>query len=118
MSYHFRKAASTVAKNYEYLLKFNFRPSFQNAKLSGRNKVECAICVADKLLATCSGESVVRFWDFEGNDNFVLDVQNFCRSQGQGQGEEVVTCIAYNPNNSEWGGDRFALFLFLHSVSC
>ncbi len=49
------------------------------------------------MLASCSGEAVVRFWDFEGGDNYSL---------GLGSGatpEEVVTCISYN---SERGMDR------------
>ena len=64
--------------------------SFSQAKLSTVNKATCLIWVGGGVLASCSGEAVVRFWDFEGGDNYSL---------GLGSGatpEEVVTCISYN----------------------
>lgn len=69
----------------------------QHAKLSGRNKVESIVCVANKIVATCSNENLIRFWDFDNSDNFVLDMQRFSRLQDI---EEVVTAIAYNSTTS------------------
>ncbi len=48
------------------------------------------------MLASCSGEAAVRFWDFEGGDNYSLGLGG-----GAAPGE-VVTCISYN---SERGRD-------------
>ncbi len=58
--------------------------------------MESIICVAHKILASCSNENFIRFWDFKNSENFVLDVHNFSRFEV----EEIVTCIAYNPRNS------------------
>ena len=58
--------------------------------------MECIICTVKKLLASCSSESVIRFWDFDNSDNYVLDIQ--CHPAiGM---DEVVTTIAYNCYNS------------------
>ena len=57
--------------------------------------MESIIYVAKWMLASCSAESIIRFWDFENSDNFVLDIEKFSRVKIL---EEVVTCVAYNSN--------------------
>lgn len=61
--------------------------------------MESIICVANKILASCSNESLIRFWDFENSDNFVLDIEPLPIVKIE---EEVVACIAYNPETSRW----------------
>ena len=59
------------------------------------------ICVANHLLASCSKENLIRFWDFVNSDNFVLDIEQVSRFKLPG---EVVSCIAYNEGNCKLKG--------------
>ncbi|XP_063790737.1 intraflagellar transport protein 140 homolog isoform X2 [Pseudophryne corroboree] len=61
-------------------------------KLSGRiGKTADIICVENSLLITATGESVIRFWDLERDDNYVL----FLDQQLGFETEEVINCISY-----------------------
>ncbi len=60
------------------------------AKLSTVNKATDLIWVRSGVLASCSGETVVRFWDFEGGDNYSLEMG------GPDNPDEVITCISYS----------------------
>lgn len=59
------------------------------AKLSGKNKATAIIWVAEEVLASCSDESVIRLWDFDRGDNYVL--QHTLSAP-----DEVLTSISYN----------------------
>ncbi len=60
-------------------------------KLSTMDKstVKDMIWVRGGILASCAGETVVRFWDFEGGDNYSLEMG------GPDNMEELITCISY-----------------------
>ena len=45
-------------------------------------------------MASCANEGMIRFWDFENNDNFSLALQKYSEAPVA----EVVTSIAYNRN--------------------
>lgn len=68
--------------------------------MSGKSRATSIICVADGVLASCSNESVIRFWDFDRGENYVLDLQ---QSAGARAEEEAVTCIGYNQEKGMWG---------------
>jgi len=58
----------------------------------GQNKIEIMIAVARNILASCANEGIIRFWDFENNDNFSLSLQKYSEVPVS----EVITSIAYN----------------------
>ncbi|KAG8557746.1 hypothetical protein GDO81_016722 [Engystomops pustulosus] len=63
-------------------------------KLTGRiSKTADIICVNNSLLITATGESVIRFWDLERDDNYVL----FLDDQMGFEAEETINCISYCP---------------------
>ncbi|XP_071976358.1 intraflagellar transport protein 140 homolog isoform X2 [Engystomops pustulosus] len=63
-------------------------------KLTGRIiKTADIICVNNSLLITATGESVIRFWDLERDDNYVL----FLDDQMGFEAEETINCISYCP---------------------
>jgi WD40 repeat protein len=47
--------------------------------------------VAEDILASCSFESTIKFWDFKNNENYLLNIQE----QNPVALEEVVSCINY-----------------------
>ena len=61
-------------------------------KLSGKNRASAVTWAADGALASCSAEDVVRVWDFEHNENYVLSIQQHTVPSP----DEVVTTIGYN----------------------
>ncbi|XP_073409706.1 intraflagellar transport protein 140 homolog [Dendrobates tinctorius] len=63
-------------------------------KLTGRiGKTTDIICVNNTLLITATGESVIRFWDLERDDHYVL----FLDEQLGFETEETINCISYCP---------------------
>lgn len=62
--------------------------SSPQAKLSTQSPATALVWVCDGVLASCSGEGTVRLWDFERGENYQLFLP--------GEGEELVTTIAYN----------------------
>ncbi|XP_072275167.1 intraflagellar transport protein 140 homolog [Pyxicephalus adspersus] len=61
-------------------------------KLTGRiGKTTDILCVEKALLVTATGESVIRFWDLERDDNYVL----FLDEQLGFDAEETINCISY-----------------------
>ncbi|XP_044159279.1 intraflagellar transport protein 140 homolog isoform X3 [Bufo gargarizans] len=63
-------------------------------KLTGRTgKTADIICISNCLLITATGESVIRFWDLERDDNYVL----FLDEQLGFEAEETINCISYCP---------------------
>ena len=65
---------------------------FSQAKLSGSKSDSIIITVSDGILASCSFESSIKFWDFQNNENYVLSVQD----------HSTVTCINYCTSKSEF----------------
>ncbi len=63
-------------------------------KLSGKvTETDCDMVWAGKgLLATASGECVIRMWDLDKDDNYVLGLDN---QQGFETGE-CINCVAYS----------------------
>lgn len=64
---------------------------FAKVKLSGQPAKSQIIWAGRQVLATASGENVVRMWNLEQNDNYVLSVDGSGFESG-----EVVNCISYN----------------------
>lgn len=60
-------------------------------KLSGQSGKSQIIWAGRQVLATASGENVVRMWNLEQNDNYVLSVDGSGFEPG-----EVVNCISFN----------------------
>ncbi|XP_068100486.1 intraflagellar transport protein 140 homolog isoform X2 [Hyperolius riggenbachi] len=61
-------------------------------KLTGRiGKTVDIQCVENGLLITATGESVIRFWDLERDDNYVL----FLDEQLGFEAEETINCVSY-----------------------
>ncbi|KAM9305481.1 intraflagellar transport protein 140 homolog [Gastrophryne carolinensis] len=61
-------------------------------KLTGRTgKMVDILCVGNTLLITATGESVIRFWDLERDDNYVL----FLDEQLGFEVEETINCISF-----------------------
>lgn len=53
--------------------------------------------MAEGILASCSFESTVKFWDFQNNENYVLNIQD----QNPLAVEEIVSCINYCTGKGE-----------------
>ncbi|XP_033108707.1 intraflagellar transport protein 140 homolog [Anneissia japonica] len=67
-------------------------------KLSGKPPdTDCAIVWAGKgLLATATGEGIVRMWDLDKDDNFVLGLD----TQSGFETGECINCVAYCKNKA------------------
>jgi len=82
---------------------FSLLVSSPQAKLGGKNKATSIIWVTDGVLASCSNENVIRFWDFDRGDNYVLDVQQHALITN-----EVITSISFNSDNGMLAGGTSA----------
>ncbi|KAG9476789.1 hypothetical protein GDO78_002272 [Eleutherodactylus coqui] len=92
-----KKSILVVVTENLLLLQFFVSPEgdaeeISKVKLSGRiGKAADIICVNNALLITATGESVIRFWDLERDDNYVL----FLDEKLGFEAEEVINCITY-----------------------
>lgn len=66
-------------------------PAYTKAKLSGSNRAGSIVTVAEDILASCSFESTIKFWDFKNNENYLLNIQD----HNPIALDEVVSCINY-----------------------
>ncbi len=71
---------------------------YPQAKLSGKSKATSIISVADGVLASCSVENVIRFWDLDHGDNYMLDLHQ-CVEPAT---DETVTDISFNQEKGRW----------------
>ncbi|KAK2157995.1 hypothetical protein LSH36_179g04000 [Paralvinella palmiformis] len=63
-------------------------------KLSGRQDNPDTIWAGAGILATCTGESVIRMWDLEREENYVLSFEN----HGGYDRTELIMCLVYCPS--------------------
>ncbi|KAM7433446.1 hypothetical protein ABFA07_016329 [Porites harrisoni] len=83
-------------------------------KLSGQPSKSQIIWAGRQVLATASGENVVRMWNLEQNDNYVLSVDGSGFESG-----EVVNCISYNKVKGILAGgtNKGKVALWKHTVT-
>ncbi|ELT94193.1 hypothetical protein CAPTEDRAFT_114177 [Capitella teleta] len=60
-------------------------------KLSGRSDHPDVIWAGKGLLATCTGESVIRMWDLDKEENFILNLEGHSSFDRM----EILTCVAF-----------------------
>ncbi|XP_072167641.1 intraflagellar transport protein 140 homolog [Diadema setosum] len=86
-------------------------------KLSGKpNESDCDMVWAGKgLLATASGEALVRMWDLDKDDNYVLGLD---KSLGFDTGE-CINCVAYSAKKGILAGgtDRGRVAMWRYTVA-
>jgi len=66
-------------------------------KLSGRQDNPDTIWAGAGILATCTGESVIRMWDLEREENYVLSFEN----HGGYDRTELIMCLVYCPSKGK-----------------
>ncbi|XP_077305302.1 intraflagellar transport protein 140 homolog [Lithobates pipiens] len=92
-----KKSMLVVISENFLLLRFFITPEgdaeeISKVKLTGRiGKTADILCIEKTLLVTATGESVIRFWDLERDDNYVL----FLDEQLGFEAEETINCISY-----------------------
>ncbi|KAK7004477.1 intraflagellar transport protein 140 [Biomphalaria glabrata] len=61
-------------------------------KLSGRTENPLFIWAGKGVLATVTGETVIRMWDMEQDDNYILSLEG----NSSFDVNEIIVCLAYN----------------------
>ncbi|KAH9494870.1 hypothetical protein Btru_015870 [Bulinus truncatus] len=69
-------------------------------KLSGKTENPIFIWAGKGILATATGESVVRIWDLEQDDNYILSLDG----NSSFDVNEVIVCLAYNKETGVLAG--------------
>ena len=68
------------------------------------------IWIGKGLIATCAGESLIRVWNIDENENYVITAES---PEGEGRVAERVLSIAYNPRKRViCGGTRSGKVIF------
>ncbi|XP_065898421.1 intraflagellar transport protein 140 homolog isoform X2 [Dysidea avara] len=98
-SRHFLVIVTQSMQLYQYVVdpSGNTTTLAMNAKLSGPNKPVNIIWAGPALLATCSYETAVRLWDFDRDENYLLELG---ATMTQVPETAHVTFIDYNMKKS------------------
>ncbi|GFS01827.1 intraflagellar transport protein 140 homolog [Elysia marginata] len=70
-------------------------------KMSGRSDKPMFIWAGKGVLATATGESMVRMWDLDQDDNYILTLEGH---SGYDSGNEAIMCLAYNSGTGVLAG--------------